>query len=156
MISIDIYLNNLEVIRKNALRFVEGLTDEQLHKIPAGFNNNLIWQLGHIVSSGQGLSYRLSGLPQGIPSHYGPMFGKDSSPLKWDDPQQINIPEIKELLLSTIEQTRTDVQAGIFKEYTTYPTSFGVTLHSFEESLVFRNAHEGLHLGSIMALKKLV
>jgi hypothetical protein len=135
---------------------VEGLSDEQLLKIPDGLNNNLLWQLGHLVSTGQGLSYRLSGLPQGIPSHYGPMFGKDSSPLNWDNADDIDISEIKSLLLSTLTQTRKDIEAGIFKEYTTYQTSFGVTLNSFEESLIFRNVHEGLHLGSMMALRKLV
>ena len=156
MTTSEISLNNLEVIRKNALKLVEGLSDEQLLTIPDGFNNNLLWQLGHLVSTGQGLSYRLSGLPQGIPSHYGPMFGKDSSPLNWDSVEDINIAEIKSLLLSTLEQTRTDIKAGVFQEYTPYQTSFGVKLNSFEESLIFRNLHEGLHLGSMMALKKLV
>ena len=157
MTTSEISLNNLEVIRKNALRLVEGLSDEQLLTIPDGLNNNLLWQLGHLVSTGQGLSYRLSGLPQGIPAHYGPMFGKDSSPISWEDADDIiDIAEIKSLLLSTLEQTRADIKAGIFKEYTTYQTSFGVTLNSFEESLIFRNLHEGLHLGSMMALKKLI
>lgn len=154
MISNEVSLNNLEVIRRNALKLIEGLTDEQLVKIPAGFNNNLLWQLGHIVSSGQGLSYRLSGLEQGIPADYPALFGKGSAPATWETVP--NIAELKALALSTLEQTRVDIKAGKFKEYTEYPTSFGITLHSFEESLVFRNLHEGLHLGSMMALKKLV
>ena len=43
--------------------FLENYSLEQLNKIPTGFSNNLIWNLGHIIVSQQGLVYRLSGLP---------------------------------------------------------------------------------------------
>lgn len=35
---------------------------EQLNKIPAGFNNNLIWNIGHIIVAQQSLIYQLSNL----------------------------------------------------------------------------------------------
>ncbi len=147
-------INNLMIVRKNALRVIEGLSDEQLLKIPSGFNNNLLWQLGHIVCSGQTLSYKFSGLPIGIPEQYPEMFGKGTSPKTWTS--QPDIAEIKRLMISTLEQTSIDIEAGVFKEFTSYPTSFGIELQSFEESFMFRQVHEGLHLGSMMALKKLV
>ncbi|WP_396177490.1 DinB family protein [Flavobacterium sp.] len=52
-----------ETNRKLHLAFLEKYTLEQLNKIPEGFKNNLIWNIGHIITTQQGLIYRLSGLP---------------------------------------------------------------------------------------------
>ena len=52
-----------ETNRKLHLEFLEKYTLEQLNKIPDGFKNNLIWNVGHIITTQQGLIYRLSGLP---------------------------------------------------------------------------------------------
>ncbi|MEP0711071.1 MAG: DinB family protein, partial [Algoriphagus sp.] len=38
----------------------------QLNKIPEGFNNNLIWNIGHVIVVQQRLVYALSGLPMAI------------------------------------------------------------------------------------------
>jgi len=52
--------------RKILFQFLEKYTVEQLNKIPEGFSNNLIWNIGHIVVVQQMLVYKLSGLPMMI------------------------------------------------------------------------------------------
>ena len=52
-----------ETNRKLHLEFLEKYTLKQLNKIADGFKNNLIWNVGHIITTQQGLIYRLSGLP---------------------------------------------------------------------------------------------
>ena len=47
---------------KQILKLVEGLSIEQLNKVPARFNNNIICNLGHLICSLQTLCYKLSGL----------------------------------------------------------------------------------------------
>ena len=49
--------------RNILLKFLESYSLEQLNKIPEGYNNNIIWNIGHIIASQQGLVYKLSGLP---------------------------------------------------------------------------------------------
>lgn len=49
--------------RKVLAYYLNNYTLEQLNKVPAGFNNNLIWNIGHIVVVQQMLAYNLSGLP---------------------------------------------------------------------------------------------
>ena len=51
-----------ETNRKLYLNFLNTYNLEQLNKIPDGFSNNIIWNIGHIVVSQQALVYRLSGL----------------------------------------------------------------------------------------------
>lgn len=44
------------------LDFFEKYTLDQLNKIPEGFNNNLIWNIGHEIVAQQALIYKSSGL----------------------------------------------------------------------------------------------
>jgi hypothetical protein len=41
-------------------KFLSGYNLDQLNTIPEGFNNNLIWNIGHIIVSQQLLVYKLS------------------------------------------------------------------------------------------------
>ena len=49
--------------RKALSHFLDVISLEQLNKIPVGFNNNIIWNITHIVVVQQMLAYKLSGLP---------------------------------------------------------------------------------------------
>ncbi|GEM_PF-2526923 len=56
----------LDIIRNTRKRLSEmadGHTLEQLNRIPEKYNNNLAWNLGHVVASQQVLCYELSALP---------------------------------------------------------------------------------------------
>ena len=57
--SLRIFENNRNVY----LRFLESFSLEQLNKIPQGFSNNIIWNIGHIEVTQQILIYKLSSLP---------------------------------------------------------------------------------------------
>ena len=50
--------DQIETIRKTRsflLDYIKELNIEQLNKIPAGFNNNIAWNLGHLVAAQQGV-----------------------------------------------------------------------------------------------------
>ena len=63
---------------------------------------------------------------------------------------------IGDFLISTLEWIMEDYEAGLFQEYNEYTTSAGVTLASAEDALTFNLYHEGLHMGAIIALLKVV
>ncbi|WP_298555845.1 DinB family protein [uncultured Algibacter sp.] len=134
---------------------IENNTLEDLNKIPEGFNNNIIWNIGHTVVSEQLLAYKLSGLESTLSDDLINKYRKDSKPE--GDLTQDDVNEIKELLFSTIEKTKLDYNNEVFKTYNSYTVSTtGNTLNNIDEALQFIVIHEGLHYGYILALLKTV
>lgn len=145
-----------DIAHKNRIlysEFIESFTLEQLNKIPEGFNNNIIWNIGHAIATQQLLVHRLSNTPTLVSDEFINTYRKGTKPER--DIRQDEVDEIKVLLFSTIEKTKADYENGIFKEFKEYTlsTSKGV-LKSVENAIEFNNYHEGLHLGYILAQKK--
>ncbi|MCB4807408.1 DinB family protein [Tamlana sp. 62-3] len=145
-------LNNTRQIFKN---IIEENTLEDLNKIPEGFNNNIIWNIAHVVVTLEVLAYKLSGLEVSLDSEMINKYKKDSKPE--GALSQNEVDEIKGLLTSTIKKVETDYNAGIFKTFNEYTVSTtGNTLTKIEDALQFVFFHEGLHYGYVLALLKVV
>ena len=150
----DTQFDILRKSRELVLKRIEGLSHEQLHKIPEGFNNNIVWNVAHLVVTQQLLHYKLSGLQCLVPDELIENYRKGTSPS--EEMNEEDFEEVKELLVGLPDTLEEDYKEGIFKEYTEYPTSTGFVLSSIDNAIAFNNLHEGIHLGIIMALTKLV
>jgi glutamyl/glutaminyl-tRNA synthetase len=140
--------------RNMVSKLIQGFTLEQLNKVPAGFNNNLIWNVAHIVVTQQLLVYKLAGLPVMVSEE---MIKKYKKGTKTDHvATQEEVDEILSLLHKTVAQTEIDIENNLFQNFNEYPTSTGFVLKTNQDSMEFNNFHEGLHIGVIMALRKLV
>ena len=135
-------------------KFLDNYTLEQLNKILDGFSNNLIWNIGHIIVSQQGLVYRLSGLPSYIEESLVETY-KNGSKLTGST-TAVEVGQLKYLLILLIEKTKSDYREGKFKSYHEYNTATGFNLKSTEEALEFNNYHEALHLGFMMNIRKFI
>lgn len=142
----------LEQFRANSWKAIEGLSDEQVNLVPAGQNNNIAWNLGHMVASQQGLCYRLTGAPLLVPAEFVALYKKDSSPKDWTKPADLK--EIKHYFEITSEAFLKDYETKKLNNYTEYKTSSGVVLKTIEDALVYNYGHENLHYGVILTLKK--
>jgi len=140
--------------RKMLSSYFENYTLEQLNKIPEGFNNNLIWNLGHVVVTQQLLVYKLSGLPMAVSDEMVEKYRKGTKPEHDVTQEEANL--IKSLLFETIDQLEADYNNGIFINYQEYPTSTGYILKSAKGAIEFNNFHEGLHIGIMMSIRKFV
>lgn len=136
------------------LKLINNYSLEQLNKIPDSFSNNLIWNLGHIIVAQQGLVYRLSGLPVNVSEEMTNTYKNGSKPN--GQTTQAEVDELKGLLISLMEQTKTDFAAGKFQNYTEYTTGTGFHLASTKEAIEFNNYHEALHLGFMMNIRKFI
>ncbi|WP_346881934.1 DinB family protein [uncultured Algibacter sp.] len=136
-------------------KIIENNTLEDLNKIPKGFNNNIIWNIGHVLVTEQLLAYKLSGLETNVSEDMINTYKKDSKPKGDISEKEVN--EIKDLLFSTIEKTKLDYQNEVFKTFNEYTVSTtGNTLTNIEDALQFAVLHEGLHLGYVLALLRAI
>jgi len=146
--AFDINLKNRTILSS----FLENFSLEKLNKVPEGFNNNIFWNIAHIVITQQLLVYNLSGLPMLISDAMAAKYKKGAK--VENDVTQDEVIELKALLFSTVEKTKEDYKSGVFKAYSSYTTSTDSTMACVEEAIAFNNFHEGIHLGYILALKK--
>ncbi len=146
--------NILIETRKNIKALVEKYSIDQLNNTPAGFRNNILWNLGHVVVTQQLLCYKNADSPVLIPDDIVESFKKGTSPARTysKDELQYLLDKLEELAT----RVRSDYQSGHFKTYNSYTTSYGVALNSIEDAIAFNNTHEGLHYGYMMAMSKLI
>lgn len=133
-------------------RFFEDYSLEQLNKIPPGFSNNLIWNIGHIIVSQQLLVYGGTGTQLLVSEELVSKYMRGTKP-EFDLTQK-EVDEIRSLLFTPIERTEKDYYSRVFRTYTERKTQLGFILSSVEDAINFNNYHEGIHLGMMMSIKK--
>ena len=138
--------------RNVLVKFLDSYTLEQLNKVPEGFSNNLIWNIGHVVVVQQMMVYKLSGLSMMVSDEMVDKFKKGTKPET--DISQAEADEIKKLVLSTLEQAKEDFANDIFDEYMEFTTMTGFLVNSAKAAMEFTNYHEAMHIGFMMQIKK--
>lgn len=144
----------IKLPRLKLLGMVQDLSVEQLNKIPAGFNNNIIWNLAHMVATQQNICYKRSGLDIIIDERFFTPFLPGTKPDGFITAGDVAI--IKDLFFSTLDELENDLQNGKFANYTPWTTRYGNTINSGEEAVAFLPFHEGIHTGYIWALKRVI
>lgn len=140
--------------RKRLHKILEGTPKEQLLEIPEAYNNNIWWNIAHVVVTQQILAYKLSGLQIRIPEEFADKFKKGTAPDGTATDTEID--QIKNFLISTVKWMEEDYNKGLFKNFNEYTTSAGVTLKNVDDAIAFNLFHEGLHMGAIISLLKVV
>jgi len=144
----------LKITRNNILNAIKGMSLAELNTITEGFNNNVIWNVGHIVATQQLLCYKFSGLDMFLEADFIAKYMKGTFLNGEATAEELDyIVKQLEVLSDKLES---DYAGGIFKSYNTYTTSYNITLNNIEQAIQFNNVHEGLHLGYIMAMKKVI
>ncbi|MEK6477371.1 DinB family protein [Catalinimonas sp. 4WD22] len=140
--------------RENFMKLLDALDEHALNHIPPGFNNNIIWNFGHIIATQQIICYKLSGLEMHVDLELIDSYRRGTKPNGHVSGEEIE--KLKALAISTIEQLQQDFEAQRFQQYHEYTTSFGVTLSDIQEGIRFNAMHESLHLGYAMALRRVI
>jgi len=152
MNNIDFQIENLIVARKSIHNMVKDVSKDALFIIPKKYKTNLIWNLGHLVTTQQILMYKLSSVPLLIDRETLSYFRKGSDPVTWE-----KTPDHKQILNLLEElpvQFKKDYHNGVFTGFKEYETSSGLVLSNVNDAISYNNYHEGLHQGIISSLLK--
>lgn len=149
--------NGIERIRQsriNLLKLIENLTTEELNKIPPGFNNNVIWNLGHLIAAQQRICYLRNGVKPFIDETFLTQYNPGTKPDGYVS--ESDVAEIKELFLDSIDQFGKDYEAGMFSADTAWTSGYGIEIANIDDAINYDLFHEGLHRGYIMAMKRML
>ncbi|ALS22965.1 DinB family protein [Paenibacillus naphthalenovorans] len=144
-----IVFNQIELHRSRTLELVTGLSESQADIIPEGFNNNIRWHLGHILTTQERFAYRLIGEPLGLPEELMNMFLNGTKPADWQTAPP-ELPSLIKLLQEQPGQIRQRLQGRLEQQITVPFKDF----KRHDEALLFGTCHEAMHAGYIMALKR--
>jgi len=133
---------------------IRDLNEEQLNKIPPGFNNNIIWNLGHIIAVQQWICYKRSGLSPMVTDDFWSKFKPGSKP-----PAIVSAVEIAEIFVSivnTIDQLFISRQNNVFNAYSAWTALTNVEIANIDDAINFTLFHDVVHAKKILDLKKCV
>ena len=153
----DKKIEKIKRFRQFLLAQISGLNAEQLNQIPEGYNNNIIWNLAHLICAQQSLCYIRAGQIAIVPEKYVLPYRTNTKPNGFIHEEEIEV--IKKLFISSIDELQTDFDRKIFDNYTASENIlkvYGVALHNIDDALEFVIYHEGFHSGYIIALIRLV
>lgn len=134
------------------ISLLDTLTIEQLNTVPAGFNNNIVWNFAHMVAAQQGVCYLRAGLKTVISEELYLAYKPETKPEKFVDAAELE--SIKQLAFSTLDQLEKDYNEGAFASYVPWTTRYGVGINNIDDAIKFLPFHDGLHSGYIMAQRR--
>ena len=155
MYKIDnVIFYTIEKAQQTFLKIHEGLSIEQLNKIPEGFKNNLIWNYAHIVSALQMLCYSRSGIALRIDETFVHAYKLGTKPEGFVD--EATYESYKTLAEISLTKLQEDYNNQHFADFKPFSTSTGLQINTIENAITYVVQHHGMHLGYSMAIKKLV
>lgn len=142
-------------IRKKVADKIRKLTIEQLNTIPAGCNNNIAWQLGHLVVSSEILCYHRTGAQPDKEIALADKYRNGSRPEAFISQEEVDL--LLQRFLNSYDAILADHDKGAFKHITPYAThTFGVEMTTIAEVFDVCSHHDVLHAGQISIIERLV
>ncbi|MBD0259700.1 MAG: DinB family protein [Cytophagales bacterium] len=150
-------IENIKNYRLYLLGQLDGLSTQQLNAIPAGYSNNLVWNLAHLVSVAQNLGYVRAGLPIAVDDRYFSPYLPGTKPERFIDEPEIQT--IKALCITSVDGFQADYAKNRFGNYS--PSAgirqvYGVEVSTIDEAIDYLLYHEGFHGGYMLSLKRLL
>lgn len=144
----QLILKQIARTRPIIAKTLEDVSSEACAIIPEGFNNNIHWQLGHILVTGD--FFFLKG-NEVAPAEFGAFFGPRTKPADWSG----DVPSV-ETVLDLLQKQADAIQAVDVSTFDTKleaPILGNETIGEFAAMGAF---HESFHVGQIHALKRVV
>jgi hypothetical protein len=142
--------------RSSIIQLVQPLTTDQLNRIPDGMNNNIIWNMAHLIAVQQDRCYLQAGIEAHASDSLIANYKYGTKPAEKVDDQFYN--SIKQQLVQHIEVAAEDYAQDKFRNFLPFNSRLypGLEISTIEEAFQFIVLHEGLHQGYIRQIVKLI
>lgn len=144
-----VLFEQLKTYRGELLNLAHGVTHSDAEIIPEGFNNNIRWNLGHVLVDQYLWIRALTKEEIPIPMIFNEWFGYGSDPSRFTN-ETPSFSELIPMLQQQPQIIQERYQNRMEEEFP--PTEMGMC--TVEQVLVRTIFHEGLHIGAIQALKR--
>ncbi|MCP1309261.1 DinB family protein [Paenibacillus tyrfis] len=148
-------IHTSQVLRQVVIGQVQGISEAQFDVQPAGFNNTIRWNIGHMIYWMDKYSTLSFGSLSAIPEHYETLFGSGTKPSNWT----IAPPSKDELLqgltaqLSRLSEVTPEMLDNVLEApFVMGPFQFSTAGELFNFALI----HEAIHLGTITSQLKTI
>jgi|SRR5579875_1582592 len=139
----------LSSARERTLQLIESISEEYWDEIPSGFRNNIRWNVGHILTVHEFFAFGPGS--KHLPESYPTFFNKDTKPADW-----VSTPPSKAELLGYLKEQPSRVENALQGKLANPLRNSFLGMETVGELLVFSSFHEGMHVGVINALAKVV
>lgn len=143
-------MDHFRMFRGSLYSLLESTPETIADEVPQGFNNNIRWHAGHILTAGDAFFSLKS-----VPKEYQTLFGPGSKPADWSG----EVPSLEKLISQLREQESMIEEKIVPKFHEALPKSIqlrDLELKTFAEVAAFHNVHEAMHISSIQAFKRLL
>ena len=144
----------IEFGQQNILKMHEGLTIQQLNKVPQGLNNNLVWNYAHTIASVQMICYFRAGLPIRLNEEFVNKYKAGTKPEAFVSIEEYN--SFRDLAIEGLEKLKADYSNSFFAGFKPFKTIAGFDIPDFDYAIRYAGHHFGVHQGVTTVIKKLV
>ncbi|MES9682534.1 DinB family protein [Gottfriedia acidiceleris] len=149
----DAIFEQLRFTRVYTLKVLGSVSKEAVDVIPAGFNNNILWNAGHVLGAYEQLLYANTGDAGKLPKEFVDFFKGGTKPGDWQA-EPPSYEEIVTLLEQQVEQVIFTYE-GRLDEIISKEMKLGsFEIKTVRDMISFNIFHEGLHAGLINGLKR--
>ncbi|WP_017187715.1 DinB family protein [Alkalibacillus haloalkaliphilus] len=146
----EVLFNQLQTYREGLLHDVNDINKEEAEIIPANFNNNIRWHLGHVFMD-QYMWIKVLTKDDLYPDSFQKWFGFGTNPSNFDE----HTPTFEELKLLLSEQPQKIKEFYSERLDEVFPST-EMGMFTIEQVLIRTIFHEGMHTQAINDLKRLI
>ncbi|MEC0256645.1 DinB family protein [Paenibacillus lautus] len=151
----EMMINTAKTARQVLLQQVQAIPEELFDIQPAGFNNTIRWNVGHMIYWMDKYSPLIFGSPSAIPDLYETLFNSGTKPLDWTfaPPSKEELVEMLTTQLSRLSELKPEMLGEkLSTPFALGPFQFNIS----GELLNFILFHEAFHLGTIASQLKVL
>ncbi|NIK12051.1 DinB family protein [Alkalibacillus almallahensis] len=140
---------DMDFWRNGLIKLTESMTEEDLDRIPQGFNNNPRWNIGHALVTTDSLVTGALGESSLVPDGYAELFARGTSPNEWED----KVVPTKDALIEQLSLHNQKLQELVSGKLDQSMAFDMFHLETVEDAIKFATSHESMHSGIAKAQK---